>query len=75
MVIDQHSPTWASIEAFILEKSADARSELETFGVTPERTDYLRGRIAALGELHRLANPETTPRSGFAPTHRKPEPF
>ena len=67
MVIDQHSPTWASIKIFILEKSADARSELETFGVTPERADYLRGRIAALGELHRLANPANDPMIGLRP--------
>ena len=67
MVIDQHSPTWANIEAFILENSADARSELETFGVTPERADYLRGRIAALGELHRLANPANDPEIGLRP--------
>ena len=67
MKIDQHSATWAIIKAFILEKSADARSELETFGVTPERADFLRGRIAALGELHRLANPTLHPEIGFRP--------
>ena len=67
MTIDQHSATWISIKAFILEKSDEARSELETFGVTPERADYLRGRIDALGELYRLANPTNHPEIGLRP--------
>lgn len=52
--IDVHSETWKSVMAFARVETEAATVELAAFGTSIERTQYVRGKIAALSALQGL---------------------
>lgn len=56
-IIETSSPTWRAVKGWAEERLDASRTAIEPHGVAPERTEYERGRIAALRELLQLPEP------------------
>lgn len=56
-MIDPHSLTWQAVTKAIAEDVADAQKRLERTGLDLSETEFERGRIAALRQIERLAEP------------------
>lgn len=58
--IDKYSSTWRVVAQWALVGLVDARTELENELTSETRSQFLRGRIAALAELALLPEPKRT---------------
>lgn len=56
-MIDPQSLTWRAVTKAIAEDIADAQRRLERTGLALPETEFERGRIAALRQIERLAEP------------------
>lgn len=54
-MIDQHSPTWKTVEAWALAEIDALRTVLESTALNPEQTAINRGRIISIRHLLNLA--------------------
>ncbi len=57
-MMDKHSETWREVSVWALAALGESRDRLEQFGVGPEETWSLRGKIANPRALLTLAEPE-----------------
>lgn len=55
--IDPYSDTWVTASAWARRELNAARETLERLGTNPTDSDVLRGRISALNEFLKLAEP------------------
>ncbi|GAB2889571.1 hypothetical protein GCM10027202_17720 [Microvirgula curvata] len=58
-MVDIHSDTWGAVSKFVEQSLQDARQQLESPTLDHDRSQYLRGRIAALCDVLALTRDPT----------------
>lgn len=61
MVVDTDSITWMVIAKHLEEREQNALARLRKTGCDPRAADEMRGRLAEIDELRRLAYPNALP--------------
>lgn len=57
--IETDSRTWRAVTAWADKRMTSSRAAIESPGLGPVDTEYERGRLAAVRELLKLAEPKT----------------
>lgn len=52
--VDENSPTWAAVRAFLIKERDDARAIVESMNVSEREADAQRGALALLQRLEAL---------------------